>query len=99
MKTNNELESLLDEIEAKIKKKLSELTNNLNQQQIKKLNIDGVGKGIIQLAIEEIKTKDLAKLSVQELIRRLGKKFEYQYKIILLVASRKTFSHEVTARA
>ena len=71
MKTNNELESLLDEIEAKIKKKLSELTNNLNQQQIEKLNIDGVGKGIIQLAIEEIKTEDLAKVSVQELIRTL----------------------------
>ena len=52
-------------------KKLSELTNNLNQQQIKKLNIDGVGKGIIQLAIEEIKTEDLAKVSVQELIRTL----------------------------
>jgi hypothetical protein len=71
MKTNKEIESLLDEIEAKIKKKLSELTNNLNQQQIEKLNIHGVGKGIIQLAIEEIKTEDLAKVSVQELIRTL----------------------------
>jgi hypothetical protein len=73
MKTNKEIESLLDEIEVKIKKKLSELTNNINQEQIEKLNIDGVGKGIIQLAIEEIKTTDLAKLSVQELIRRLEK--------------------------
>ena len=71
MKTNKEIESLLDEIEAKIKKKLSELTNNINQEQIEKLNIDGVGKGIIQLAIEEIKTEDLAKVSVQELIRTL----------------------------
>jgi hypothetical protein len=73
MKTNNELESLLDEIEAKIKKKLIELANNLDQQQIEKLNMDGVGKTVIQWVIEEIKAEDLAKLSVQELIPRLEK--------------------------
>ena len=73
MKTNKEIESLLDEIEAKIKKKLSELTNNLNQQQIEKLNMDGVGKTVIQLAIEEIKAEDLPKLSAEELISRLKK--------------------------
>ena len=73
MKTNNELESLLDEIEAKIKKKLIELANNLDQQQIEKLNMDGVGKTVIQLAIEEIKAEDLPKLSAEELISRLKK--------------------------
>jgi hypothetical protein len=70
-KTNKEIESLLDEIEAKIRNKLIELANNLDQQQIEKLNMDGVGKTVIQLAIEEIKTEDLAKLSVEELISRL----------------------------
>lgn len=75
MKTNKEKESLLDEIEAKIKKKLIEQANNLDQQHIEKLNMDGVGKTVIQLAIEEIETKDLAKLSVQELIPRLEKVF------------------------
>ena len=73
MKTNKEIESLLDEIEAKIKKKLIELANNLDQQQIEKLNMDGVGKTVIQLAIEEIKAEDLPKLSAEELISRLKK--------------------------
>jgi len=73
MKTNKKIESLLDEIEAKTKKKLVELANNLDQQQIEKLNMDGVGKTVIQLAIEEIKAEDLPKLSAEELISRLKK--------------------------
>jgi hypothetical protein len=35
--------------------------------------MDGVGKTVIQLAIEEIKAEDLPKLSAEELISRLKK--------------------------